>query len=343
MNTTTATHAATTGKEHSWVQVLARYRKPSPLRSTIEIAVTVFSFAALWALAAIAVLNDHWWGLLLTIPAAGFLVRLFILQHDCGHGTLFERRSLNDWIGRIIGVFTLTPYDYWRRTHAVHHASAGNLDRRGVGDVDTLTVREYRALPWWGRARYWLYRHPLVMFGLGPAWLFVCQYRLPFGLMRSGAQPWVSTLATNLGIALPVALMMWLVGIGPFLLVQLPITWIAASAGVWLFYIQHQFEETHWSEDGEWDFQNAALQGSSHYDLPFPLRWITGNIGIHHIHHLAARIPFYRLPEVLRDHPELRDVSRITLLQSLRCVKLVLWDENARRLVSFRQARAAVI
>ncbi|WP_417681569.1 fatty acid desaturase [Roseibium sp.] len=339
----TAIHTDATGRERSWVQVLAPYRKPSALRSTIEIAVTVVSFTALWALAAVAIVHDHWWGLLFTIPAAGFLVRLFIVQHDCGHGTLFERRSLNNWIGRIIGIFTLTPYDYWRRTHAVHHASAGNLDRRGVGDVDTLTVREYRGLSWWGRARYWLYRHPLVMFGLGPAWLFVCQYRLPIGLMRSGPQPWISTLTTNLGIALPVLIMMWLVGIGPFLLVQLPITWMAASAGVWLFYVQHQFEETHWSEDGDWDFQHAALHGSSHYDLPLPLRWITGNIGIHHIHHLAAKIPFYRLPEVLRDHPELRNVGRVTLLQSLRCVKLVLWDENAGRLVSFRQARAAGI
>ncbi|WP_346909495.1 fatty acid desaturase [uncultured Roseibium sp.] len=343
MKTTTATHTAIVGKDPSWAQVLAHYRKPSPLRSAVEIAATVLSFTVLWALAAIAVVHDHWWGLLFTIPAAGFLVRLFILQHDCGHGALFARRSLNDWIGRIIGVLTLTPYDYWRRTHAIHHASAGNLDRRGVGDVETLTVREYRALPWLGRARYWLYRHPLILFGLGPAWLFVCQYRLPVGLMRSGAQPWISTIATNLGIALPVAVMIWLVGIGPFLLVQLPITWMAASAGVWLFFIQHQFEDTHWSEAEDWNFQHAALHGSSHYDLPFLLRWITGNIGIHHIHHLAAKIPFYRLPEVLRDHPELRNVSRITLVQSLKCVKLVLWDENARRLVSFRQARTAAI
>lgn len=343
MTKTAATNTDATGRKRSWVQVLARYRKPNPLRSTIEIALTVISFAALWALAAIAIVHDHWWGLLFTIPAAGFLVRLFIVQHDCGHGTLFEQRSLNNWIGRIIGVFTLTPYDYWRRTHAVHHASAGNLDRRGVGDVETLTVREYQTLPWLGRARYWLYRHPLILFGLGPSWLFVCQYRLPLGLMRSGAQPWVSTLTTNLGIALPVLLMMWLIGVGPFLLVQLPITWMAASAGVWLFYVQHQFEETHWSGDGDWDFQHAALHGSSHYDLPQPLRWITGNIGIHHIHHLAAKIPFYRLPEVLRDYPELRNVSRITLLQSLKCVKLVLWDENTGRLVSFRQARAGGI
>lgn len=179
------------------------------------------------------------------------------------------------------------------------------------------------------------------MFGLGPAWLFVCQYRLPVGLMRAGAQPWTSTISTNLGIALPVAVMIWLIGIGPFLMVQLPITLMAATAGVWLFYVQHQFEETHWTDDSDWNFQHAALHGSSHYDLPLPLRWITGNIGIHHVHHLSAKVPFYRLPQVLRDHPDLRDIGRITLLESLRCVKLVLWDERAKRLVSFREAMAS--
>lgn len=333
--------AAVEPKGASWTTVLAQYRKPSAIRSTVEVATTALPFVALWALTAVAVANGYWWGLLLTVPAAGFLVRLFILQHDCGHGALFASRGINDWTGRVIGVFTLTPYDYWRRTHAVHHATAGNLDKRGIGDVNTLTVGEYRALSWWGRVRYRLYRHPAVMFGLGPAWLFICQYRLPLGLMRAGVQPWVSTIATNIGAALPVAGLMWFMGIGPFLMVQVPITLMAATAGVWLFYIQHQFEQTHWSDGEDWKFQDAALYGSSHYDLPFPLRWITGNIGIHHVHHLAAKVPFYRLPEVLRDHPDLRHIGRITLLQSLSCVKLVLWDEKAKRLVSFREAQVA--
>lgn len=331
---------ATTGRPRSWGKVLARYRQPNSVRSTLEILITVIPFAALWAAAAIAVVNGHWWGLLLTIPAAGFLVRLFMLQHDCGHGSLFARRGINDWTGRAIGILTFTPYDYWRRTHAVHHATAGNLDQRGIGDVDTLTVSEYRALSSVGRARYWLYRHPVVMFGLGPAWLFVCQYRLPIGLMRAGIQPWLSTLATNLCIAILAATLIWLIGIGPFLLVQIPTILIAATTGVWLFYIQHQFEETHWSDGKDWSHQNAALHGSSHYDLPAVLRWFTGNIGIHHVHHLSSKIPFYQLPQVLRDIPELRDTGRITFLQSLRCVNLVLWDEHSRRLVSFREARA---
>ncbi len=332
--------AAAKTEGQSWTKALARYRQPRPLRSVLEIVATVVPFVLLWASAVLAIQQDLWWGIVLTIPAAGFLVRLFILQHDCGHGTLFANSRLNNWIGRLIGVFTLTPYDYWRRTHAVHHASAGNLDRRGIGDIDTLTVREYRDQSRWQRLRYRLYRHPLVMFGLGPVWLFVCQYRLPLGLMRAGVQPWASTLATNVGIILPIAVMIWLVGLGPFLIVQIPITLMAASAGVWLFYVQHQFEETHWSGDDEWNFQHAALHGSSHYDLPRPLRWLTGNIGIHHVHHLAAKIPFYRLPEVLKDYPELKNMSRITLLESLKCVKLVLWDEHTRRLISFREERA---
>ncbi|WP_113154844.1 fatty acid desaturase [Nitratireductor sp. OM-1] len=322
----------------SWTAVLAQYRKPNTIRSTVEIAATAVPFVALWTLTAVAVANGYWLGLLLTVPAAGFLVRLFILQHDCGHGALFARRGINDWTGRVIGVFTLTPYDYWRRTHAVHHATAGNLDKRGIGDVSTLTVSEFRALSRWGRIGYRLYRHPAVMFGIGPAWLFVCQYRLPVGLMWAGYKPWVSTVATNIGAAVPVVGLMWLLGIGPFLMVQVPITLIAATVGVWLFFIQHQFEQTHWSDNKDWKFQDAALYGSSHYDLPFPLRWITGNIGIHHVHHMAAKVPFYRLPEVLRDYPDLRHIGRITLFQSFSCVKLVLWDEQAKRLVSFREA-----
>jgi acyl-lipid omega-6 desaturase (Delta-12 desaturase) len=324
-----------------WTKHLARYQHPSTARSLAEVLVTVLPFAALWALTAVAITHGHWWGLALTVPAAGFLVRLFVLQHDCGHGALFAQRRANDWTGRALGVLTFTPYDYWRRTHAVHHATAGNLDKRGIGDVLTLTVLEYRALSRWGRARYWLYRHPLVMFGLGPAWLFVCQHRLPIGLMRSGALPWMSALGTNLGIILPALGLIWLMGLWPFLLVQAPITLMAATAGVWLFYVQHQFETTHWADDEAWQFQHAALHGSSNYELPAVLRWLSGNIGIHHVHHLSSRIPFYRLPQVLHDHPELDAIGRVTLLESLRGVRLVLWDERSGRLVSFQQARAA--
>jgi omega-6 fatty acid desaturase (delta-12 desaturase) len=324
-----------------WTQLLSGYREPDHGRSIFEITVTLAPFAALWGLAWAAVHFDYWeLSLLLGIPAAGFLVRLFMIQHDCGHGSFFRHRLVNDWVGRVIGVFTLTPYDVWRRTHAIHHASSGHLERRGIGDIDTLTVREFQALSFWGRVHYRLYRHPFVMFGIGPAYLFVLRHRLPIGLMRSGWQAWISAIATNFAIAVVVAALVWFIGIGPFLLVHLPITLLAGSVGVWLFYVQHQFEETFWAHEREWSLHEAALRGSSHYDLPVILRWFTANIGMHHVHHLCSRIPYYRLPRVLRDYPDLRGVSRLTLLQSLRCIRLVLWDETQHRLISFRDAKS---
>jgi omega-6 fatty acid desaturase (delta-12 desaturase) len=325
-----------------WTQTLAHYREPNNARSIVEIAITFAPLAALWALSWTALhFGNYWLSLLIAVPAAGFLVRLFMIQHDCGHGSFFRSKLVNDWVGRTIGVLTMTPYDYWRRTHALHHATSGNLERRGFGDIDTLTVAEYQALSFLGRLRYRAYRHPAVMFGIGPAYLFLLGQRLPVGLMRGGWAPWISTMATNAAIAVAAATLIWLVGFGPFLLVQLPIIVIAASIGVWLFYVQHQFEDTHWEHDGRWNLHEAALHGSSHYDLPPVLRWFTANIGMHHVHHLCSRIPYYRLPTVMRDFPELRGIGRLTLLDSLRCVRLVLWDETERRLVSFREARAA--
>ena len=324
-----------------WKRILDTYTTPNRLRSVAELAITAFPLAMLWAAAWFTFSLGHAWAsLLIAIPAAGFLVRLFMIQHDCGHGTFFAGRLANDWVGRVIGVLTLTPYDCWRRTHAIHHATTGNLDRRGIGDLDTLTVREYRALSRWGRLKYRLYRHPLIMFGVGPAFLFLLQQRIPpVGLMRNGWQPWASTMATNLAIAVIVGVLTWFIGIKALLLVHLPITLLAATAGVWLFYVQHQFEHTIWECDESWNLHQAALHGSSHYELPALLRWFTANIGIHHVHHLCSRIPYYRLPRVLHDHPELRDVGHITLLQSFQCVRLVLWDEAQRRLVSFREIR----
>ena len=322
------------------IRDLAAYREPDSARGVLELLITAVPFVLLWALMWVALDAGYWIGLALAVPAAGFLIRLFMIQHDCGHGSFFRHRSMNDWTGRVIGVLTLTPYEYWRRSHALHHASSGNLDRRGIGDIDTLTVREYLALPRWRQLLYRMYRHPIVMFGVGPAYLFVLRHRLPMGLMCSGRQPWISAMATNAAIAILVAAMIWLAGAGLFLLVQLPITLLAASVGVWLFYVQHQYEDTFWEHDESWTFQEAALHGSSHYDLPAVLRWFTANIGVHHVHHLSNRIPYYRLPQVLRDHPQLAAVGRLTLLQSFGCVRLVLWDESRRRLVSFRDMHA---
>lgn len=328
-----AADTALVAAAHAWTKVLERYRQPSNSRSIFEIAVTVVPLIAFWALAWATLDIGYWLALPLALGAGAFMVRLFAIQHDCGHGAFFRQRSANDWIGRIASVLTLTPYEVWRRTHATHHASTGNLDKRGLGDVDTLTVEEYRARSMWGQLRYRLYRHPLVMFGLGPAYLFIVQHRLPIGLMRGGWRPWVSTMTNNLAIVLFAGLLIWLVGIQAFLLIHLPVLLLSASVGVWLFFVQHQFEHTKWDSDPDWNLHEAALHGSSHYDLPAFLRWFTANIGIHHVHHLSSRIPYYRLPHVLRDHPELRAVGRLTLIQSFRCVRLVLWDRTQRRLV----------
>ena len=316
---------------------LARYRDPDLTWSVAEIAMTLTPLVALWAAMWALLHVSYWLTLALSLPAAGFLMRLFMIQHDCGHGAFFRTRAVNDWVGRAFGVLTLTPYDYWKRTHAAHHATAGNLDRRGMGDIDTKTVHEYLSMNWLGRLGYRLYRHPLVMFGLGPSFVFLLQFRAPFGLMRgAGWTPWASTMSTNAAIALIVALLMWLIGPVAFLMVHGPIFLLAGAMGVWLFYVQHQFDDTRWAREANWSHPELALHGSSYYDLPIVLRWFSANIGVHHVHHLASRVPFYRLREVLRDYPQLKEVGRLTLWQSLRCINYTLWDEDARRLISFR-------
>ncbi len=323
------------------LKATAPFRQPIEARSLLELAITIVPFVLLWLLTWAALDAGHWLGLLLTVPAGGFLLRLFLIQHDCGHGAFFRRQAANDWLGRILGVLTMTPYDQWRRAHAIHHASTGNLDARGVGDVDTLTVAEFNALSRRRRFLYRLYRHPVVLFGIGPAYLFLLRNRLPIGMMNKGWRPWLSTLGTNASMALAAAGLIWAMGLELFLLVHLPITLIAASLGVWFFYVQHQFEQTHWDGGEDWSFHAAALHGSSHFDLPPVLRWMSANIGVHHVHHLASRIPFYRLPEVLREVPAFGTIGRVTLRESLGAVRLTLWDEQKRRLVSFAEARAA--
>ena len=254
-------------------------------------------------------------------PDFRFPVRLFLIQHDCGHQAFFANRRANDWLGRLIGVMTLTPYDHWRRAHAIHHATSGNLGRRGVGDIDTLTVSEYLARPRWTRLRYRVYRHPFVLFGIGPAFLFMLQNRLPAGFMRDGWRPWASTMSTNAALILVAVLLMRTVGVGTFFLVGAPVVILAATVGGWLFYVQHQFAETYWEKAENWSVREASLLGSSHYDLL--VRWFTANTA-------APRAsPVQPIPitacNVLSDHPELRVAA--TLLQSLKCMRLVLWDK----------------
>ncbi|SFR47341.1 fatty acid desaturase [Litoreibacter janthinus] len=324
-----------------WIRHLAKYRDPDPVRSGFELAVTLLPFVAIWAAAWAMLSVSYWLAVALALVNGLFLVRIFCIQHDCGHGSFFSNSTLGDWVGRALGVLTITPYDVWRRSHAIHHGAAGNLDARGMGDIDTLTVAEYEARSWFGRLKYRAYRHPITLFLVGPAFVFFFEQRLPVGHMRDGAKYWVSAMGTNVGIAIALGLIVWFGGIMPLLLVFVPSTMMAAALGVWLFYVQHQFEETHWDHKEHWQVHEAALHGSSHYILPPVLAWFSANIGIHHVHHLYSRIPFYRLPEVLKDHEQLAEANRLTIRESIKTVGLQLWDEKNRRLLSFRDARRA--
>lgn len=317
---------------------LSRYRDANTRRSLFELAVTAGPFLVLWAAMAVLLQFGHMLALALAVPAGVFLLRLFLIQHDCGHGSFFSSRAANDHVGRVLGVLTLTPYDYWRRSHAAHHAGTSNLDARGFGDLDTLTVAEFKQRGYVARQLYRLYRHPLVLFGIGPAYVFLLKHRLPTGMARQGWSPWLSTMGTNAAIAIAAVTLSWLVGWQILLTVQIPVVLVAATLGVWLFYVQHQFEHTVWEQKEHWSYHEAALFGSSHYVLPTALRWLSANVGIHHVHHLASRIPFYRLDEAMRGLPVLRSISRVSIAESISSVRLVLWDERERRLVSFREA-----
>ncbi|WP_298679228.1 fatty acid desaturase [uncultured Lentibacter sp.] len=334
---TEQTDKAKSAKE--WVSTLAKFREPNTARSYFELLVTAVPFLGLWAAAWAALSVSYWLALALSLPIAAFLLRLFTIQHDCGHGSLFKNRKVSDWVGRALGVVTLTPYDVWRRTHAIHHASHGNLAKRGIGDIVTLTLAEYKALSPLGKLQYRIYRSPFFLFGFVPAYLFFIQQRFPVGLMTTGKY-WFSAMLTNLVILCVLGLIYAFGGVAPLLLIFLPSTLLAATAGMWLFYVQHQFEETTWDHNENWDLHDAALYGSSHYILPSWVNWFSANIGIHHIHHLYSRIPFYRLPEVLRENAELAEINRMTIRESFASVRLHLWDETNKRLLSFREARS---
>ena len=319
-----------------WFDRLAPYRRADDGRAVVEMLITVLPFFAIWFGMWTMLQAQQYWALIGVIPAGALTVRIFIIQHDCGHNAMFSTRRLNDWVGRFLGLLTFTPYDHWKRQHALHHAGSGNLDRRRIGDdILTLTVDEYAALSKFGKFKYRFYRHPVILFGFAPAYLFLVQHRLPVGAMKNGVKPWASTMITNAGLLMLYGGVIYLFGLKAFLMIQIPTVLVGATIGIWMFYIQHQFEGTQWERNDHWNREDAALFGSSYYDLPKPLMWITGNIGIHHIHHLSSRIPFYRLPSILKDFPELRNVCRLSLWQSFKCVNLALWDEKNKRLVSF--------
>ena len=323
-----------------WMRLMMAYRQPKLLRSLFEIGVTFLPFIILCVLAYWALGISVFLSFGFSLLAAGFLVRMFIIQHDCSHGAFFNNKKTNEWVGRVIGIITVTPFSIWRRAHLTHHASSGNLEKRGIGDIHMLTVAEYKSLSPKGRFAYRAYRHPLVMFIIGPIYVFLIAQRIPDKFLRKQARYWFSAMGTNLFIAAIIAAIIYFVGLKAFLLIYIPMIIVAGALGVWMFYVQHQFETTQWDNGENWDRNEAAIFGSSHYDLPKPLRWLTGNIGIHHVHHLNARIPFYRLTEALRDHPKLVNIKRLTFTQSLKCVKLKLWCEKTRRLVSIQAAMA---
>ena len=327
-----------TPRRSSIAQLLARYRGPRLAASLYQLLVTLGLWALMWPIMWWSLDVGYWLTLLLALPAALFSVRLFILQHDCGHGSFFRSRAANESVGFVLGMLTMTPYHCWRREHATHHAGNGNLDHRGIGDINTMTVNEYAAMSWWGCLKYRLYRHPLVLFGIGPFFHFVIRQRFTFSLPKSWRRERLSIHVTNLVVFTVMAALVWALDWRSVVLVYLPVMAMATSIGVWLFYVQHQFSPTYWEHNDEWDYHSAAIDGSSYYHLPWLLRWLTANIGFHHIHHLDSRVPNYRLPKIYRDHAELRTTHRLSLWSSLRCPLLKLWDENQRRLVSFREA-----
>jgi omega-6 fatty acid desaturase (delta-12 desaturase) len=294
------------------------------------------TYIALWALM-IYLLGQgysYWLVFPLTVVAACFLVRIFIFFHDCCHMSFFSSRRANKILGTITGILTFTPFEDWRRSHLQHHASAGSLDRRGVGDVWTMTVQEYRAARLWTRLAYRLYRNPFIMFGLGPAYVFFVTHRFPH--KTAGLRERFSVGFTNVAIAGIIVIAVFTIGLKTYLLIQVPVTLVAGLIGVWMFYVQHQFEDVYWSKHEEWDSVRAAMEGSSYYKLPKVLQWITGNIGLHHIHHLHARIPNYHLQKCCNHVAELREVEPLTLRTAFKSLWIHLWDENQRRLISFR-------
>lgn len=322
-----------------WNKLLAPYTGAVDRKAWFQLLTTVAMFVGAWFLMLLSLKQSYWLTLLMAVPAAGLQMRLFIFLHDCSHGSFFRSRKLNNALGAAIGVMTLTPFGYWRRTHAIHHGSTGDLDRRGFGDVETLTVKEYEALSTWGKLKYRVYRNPVVLLGLGPAFLFFVKHRLPLDLPRSWKREWASVMWTNLAIAASIAAAWQLIGLQRFAMIQVPIVLISGTIGIWLFYVQHQFEDTYWRGHEEWDFHRAGIEGSSLYDLPAVLHWFSGNIGFHHVHHLASRIPNYRLKECYRKVPELQKVTRLTLWTSIKSARLHLWDEAERRLVGYRALR----
>jgi omega-6 fatty acid desaturase (delta-12 desaturase) len=321
-----------------WRESLAPFEGAHLRRSIRDVATSVVPYLALTVLMYLALDVAYLLTLALAIPAAGFLVRTYIVFHDCTHGSFLATKRANTWLGTGLGLLLFTTFSAWRHNHAVHHATAGDLDRRGIGDVATKSVAEYEAMAPRARLGYRLYRNPIVMFGLGPILGMVVQARL----VPRDSRPRIrrAIIATNVALAVIIAALCVLIGWQAYVLVQLPLVLLAGGTGIWLFYVQHQFEDVYWETGEQWSYADAALRGSSYLKLPKVLQFFTGNIGLHHVHHLSARIPNYNLQRAHDANPIFHDVPTLTLVDGIRAVRLKLYDEEQRRMVTYAQARA---
>jgi omega-6 fatty acid desaturase (delta-12 desaturase) len=331
-----ASAAKTQAPDPNWYRALAKYTQPNPRKAAWQLLDTLGPYVGLWGLMVYLVHQDYayWMTLAVAMVAGALLIRIFIVFHDCCHGSFVASRRANRILGYVSGILTFTPYEDWRRAHAGHHATAGDLDRRGVGDVWTMAVEEYLAAPRRTRLAYRLFRNPVVMFGLAPVCLSLIRQRFPH--KGAGKRERRSVLVTNLAIVAILGAASLTIELRTYVAIQLPIMLIAGTIGMWLFYVQHQFEGVHWARHQDWDPQRAALEGSSYYRLPKVLQWCTGNIGLHHIHHVRPGIPNYHLQQCYDDLSAMRTVEPLTIRRSLKSLRLHLWDEAEQRLVSFR-------
>jgi len=321
----------------SWREIVARYQTPSVKRAIWQLVSTIVPLIGAFLLMYWSLSVSYWLTLALALPASGLTIRTFIIMHDCGHGSFLPSRTWNDIVGWVTGILTTTPYAHWRREHAIHHATSGHLEQRGTGDITTLTVREYLSKGWWRRLRYRVYRNPVTLLGFGPAFLFI-KHRWPSPSF-AGKKEAINVHATNLAMAALFTTLGFLVGFRDLILIWLPVFLLSGSVGVLLFYVQHQFEDSYWRASPEWDYAAAAIAGSSYFRLPKVLQWFTGNIGFHHVHHLSPRIPNYQLERCHRENPTFQKVTTLTLLESIRTLRLKLWDEESGRMVGFGHVR----
>ncbi|PWA11978.1 fatty acid desaturase [Pueribacillus theae] len=325
------------GKSNQLRRSVAPYEKSNTTSSMRQLFNTIPPFFLLWVFAYQSLTISIWLTIPLAIVAAGFLVRSFIIFHDCTHNSFLNSKKANNILGTLLGILTLFPYEKWKREHAIHHATNSNLDKRGTGDIWVMTIEEYAAASFWQRLAYRMYRNPFVMFGLGPFFLFLVSNRMNRKDAKRKEQ--LNTHIINVSIVAIYALLVWLIGWQPFLIIQGTILFISGSLGIWLFYVQHQFEDSYFENKDEWNYVKAAIDGSSYYKLSKVLQWLTGNIGYHHVHHLSPRVPNYNLEKVHNTSPLLQQVTTITLWSSLKSIRFRLYDEKNKKFVSFKEVK----